>query len=827
MNRPDINYKCYLGVYDPAMLVFYPNQKYDSNFNAVATTPADTGGCLGSIGIFTFDEETNSPKAILVSRPFRENSVALVRWKNGNSWTVTSYDLHSGADDTPRLIWLPDKVQKIAYNIRIEDMGYEPAWFPQNQSIPLLNYETICDRDFINNLGLYCMYEANPYYSKFQVNKEQDSDAAYGRFLRDKVTTDLNFRRGDFDRIYNDDVTEYAVCAVSLWEHFEDDPTQDYIVGSYIFNRADAEINCSEGSVTPKLKPLDAYTWFLERYKTKKNLVGINATKKRAYIQVPPIMQFYLLGDNSITNICGDYWWEQSVDANDDATSLGQLGFGYITSDQWWTQCPYFSRAGSGNENTPFVRILYHNSNAVEGKVSSWGSVSKNYNDYVGMPAFIHALPFTYAPMLRFRESNRYSIKPTEFGIYQPDQYYTNEYLYTNQPCTNYLAGVKSFPVFRNSWGSFSCWVDLQDISGLTMASLLESYTKVREVPDAFTLDSVIDRLMVSYGLSIPFNDTITNSQLLYGYGSTNRSNCLKLDKIYLTPATNVSRGIYTQAAQKLELSLKDILDDICNMCNAGWHIDKDGLHIEGNEWYDAGHSYDGISYNPQFDFESVADEFSGFNTLFGQLVEKSESNDLWHTLKMDGDDDSTEHFKATEMQAKAAFCQKETTVSPLLCYDVLRALIGMSDDDTAICLGLDSETVGSETQEHCLVKATKVSRIRMLYSVIEQKDATILNSAFSWPHLKGRQLFNLPADRYLMEWGWMQNGEYSSNISKAYTKPHKSITIRMPVVSELYIRNWQLTKTTLGYGIIRKINIDLITRVADLTVDILENKLQ
>lgn len=262
-------------------------------------------------------------------------------------------------------------------------------------------------------------------------------------------------------------------------------------------------------------------------------------------------------------------------------------------------------------------------------------------------------------------------------------------------------------------------------------------------------------------------------------------------------------------------------------MCNAGWHIDKDGLHIEGNEWYDAGHSYNGVNYSPNFDFESVIDEFNNTNTLYGQLVSSPDTDSLWHTLSMTADDVATKHFATTEMQAKAPFCKKGENMSPKFVYDLLEAIAtdGVSED-SIICLGsYRSGVYIVGTPEPVRIDSTTIYEVKVGI-VSSPVQARILNRAFSWPYLKGRHMFGLPADKSLIDFGWLQSAEYYSTLAKAYTKPHRTMKIRMPIVSSLYTENWQLVKTTLGYGVISRVDIDLITRVATMTVDILEYNL-
>lgn len=946
MYRPDHEYQCMLGIFEPLTTQYHPN--YILNYNTLThdfvADPTTAINHFGCTNVFDFSA-TGSPKALLIARPFRGGCAWVEHYASGTGWDADVVALSSVDQETPRLVWLPDNVRRVALNIDIEDMGYDKSWYEDSDTIT-----DECDRDFINGLGLYFMYDAKPYYSKFQVVKEADSNTSTGRFLRDKVTTDLTFRGADFDKLVADSVSEYAICAVAFYERFAGGPTQDYMAACMYFNRAEAEISFSECYVKPKLNALDSYSWLLDKYSAEKNMVSIGAATKRMKIPIPPIIQLYTIGANSVTNICNDTCWEQEVtDPDISVIDLFKCGFRYTDTDNVASQMPHF--ATQQNESLWFViwkrvafgrdkylfyiadpqareyvyfckgnydpdptdefpydelrfrykdgaveyynpntgRVLHstiysgnwfpHNNEYLDEGFGEFGgirwsgvisevpnSTNTHFTHVTRQPIWVRVLTYSadapdrYAigdfatpspwynkivaaspvnpvsnftginDWFKFQESNDHTKKPTEYGLYQPDLYYTNE----NLPNHSYLSGLRPLPILKSWWGDYSFWCDLK---GDTVSAQLATWTTYEEVRDCFPLDEVIRKLLKAYGVSFAFTNTRKNSRLLYGDKNTiqvgGKPNYLKNRYTYLVPATNITRGKYTQAAQKAMISLKDLLDEICNACNAGWHIDKNGLHIEGNEWYDAGHTYNGFDYyDPTFNFEDIADEFNGTNILYGQIGSTANTDKLWHTLSLNAGDQATKHFKANEMQAKAPFCRANDSITPKLEFDLLQAVAtGGVSSDSILCVGTDSTYFYKYVQNHTvyIVEAEKADIFATtIYeakvgSVSTGVAARIMNRSFSWPHLKGRYLFGLPADKSLVDFGWLQSSEYFSTMLKAYVKPHRSIKIRMPIVSELYTRSWSLVKTTLGYGVVSRIDTDMIDRVADVTVDILE----
>lgn len=918
MNRPDKEYRCLLGIHEPLIVTYTAEYKYDANLNQVPTTAADAMGCTNILST-----QGKSPYGLLVSKPFREGSEAIVEYYDNGVPTILSISLYEMNASVPRLYVLPPSVTRVAYNLVVEDMGYDSSWYEGTDRIT-----DACDKDAINGLGLFLMYDARPYYSQLQLSKEQDANASSGRFLRDNVQTDLTFRAEDYEAIIG--ASEYATCAVVFSETF-DDPGYNNIAACLCFDKAGAEVDMSECYVKPNLKALDAYTYLLDKYSTQKNIVGLSIPTKPVTFTVPPVIQLYVTGSMAVTNICGDSCWEQEVDSSISVNDLRKAGFLLVNGGKIVTELPNMTtdRAlnitlwSRGNPPWRYLNILYslnittgeylfrstdnyndeptdefpydilrlrYQNGAVEyydprtGRIFArypyarewpprpydfdtggntfvvaggvwWQAYSLNYDgnaavwgrilchDPEGSDSYAisrfapltkwynklaypldndlgHYMP--WSDKLLFKQTNLHVKKPTEYGIYQPDLYYTNDGL----PIDSYLSGLKPLPFAKSWWGEYSYWVDLV---GQDVDSWLGSFTRTVTVNDCYAIADVLTALLKAYGVPYSFSASEVGSALIYG---TSRPNYLKCVDLVLTPASNITRGRYTQAAQKGMISLKDLLDEVCSVANAGWHIDYSGLHIEGREYYDRGHSYQSMqTADLDFDFESVIDEFNDTNMLYGQIAHKPDVDNLWHTLELGGGEQSTRHFAATQMQAKAIFCKKSESVIKSLAYDLLSAIAidGAVSNDEIMMLGITSKygIIGGITRSIWSVSLDASSVVEVKVDSTSSPVASrILNRALSWPYLKGRQCFGLPADKSLVEFGWMQISESLATMEKAYTRPHRHIDIRMPVVSRLFTLNWSLVKTTVGYGVVSGMKIDLISRVADISVDILEYNL-
>ncbi len=186
---------------------------------------------------------------------------------------------------------------------------------------------------------------------------------------------------------------------------------------------------------------------------------------------------------------------------------------------------------------------------------------------------------------------SRYSKTPTKYGrVEESVESILNTAAGTTGQKYYYLPPNDSgyfTPIMESKWGGVSYWLD---------ASVNVEITALRtlvNLNDAFPLWSCIDKLAKQIDPRLSFKNTTDYSNFLYAATNpvTNQAN--PYNYLCITQITNVSRGEYTQAAQKGEASLKWFFDLLKNVFNCFWWVGSDyKIHIEHISYFENGGSY-------------------------------------------------------------------------------------------------------------------------------------------------------------------------------------------------------------------------------------------
>ena len=172
------------------------------------------------------------------------------------------------------------------------------------------------------------------------------------------------------------------------------------------------------------------------------------------------------------------------------------------------------------------------------------------------------------------------STTPTQWGIYQPGQYYV---MYTN-----IFAGIaESYPVARNAWGRVSIWFTFDVFDWITEQYWRKEYT----LRHAYPLASVISVLLAQIAPGLTHQETTAYSQFFYGTNPLFGIN----QRIFITPKSNMMSLGYDQPAQKAPVTLKRILDMLRDCFRCYWFVDdQNRFRIEHIEFFRRGGTYTG-----------------------------------------------------------------------------------------------------------------------------------------------------------------------------------------------------------------------------------------
>lgn len=164
------------------------------------------------------------------------------------------------------------------------------------------------------------------------------------------------------------------------------------------------------------------------------------------------------------------------------------------------------------------------------------------------------------------------SPEPTQWGMYQPGQYY-------QVPNLSY----DYFPIGRSAWGASSLWF----VNQLHPAE--EQWRQPYVIRDAYPLASVISVLLGQIAPGITHGSSADYSDFLYGQNAIREIE----QTLLLTPKSNIIFSGYDQPAQKAPITLKNVLDMLRDCFRCYWWIDSQNrFRIEHIQYFRNGGSY-------------------------------------------------------------------------------------------------------------------------------------------------------------------------------------------------------------------------------------------
>ncbi len=409
------------------------------------------------------------------------------------------------------------------------------------------------------------------------------------------------------------------------------------------FTRIDCKENKDDKVIKVALLTDDPYDAILNGYDKTHNIVALKPVLANIQIDKRPLIQVYVAGSKTVSCFLAGSYWEQEVNNIEysDQKLIEDFHFskaketGYIKVSAGSNYAIAGEYIGYGNTFTKttgdfkFVRtwvnptysnlmhmqlirisdnkVLYYTDDFTEetseytlrvftgsgatGNPSAKFELTRVYSRYLtdvkvvgGLTAYDipaedivvnnnnYRYVIGYAIDTCYITTN-YSVQPTEYGLNNEGSYFTT-------PGSIY--GDKFYPVAKDRWITASIWFSFSYYDWFIEPEWRNTYV----LRDAFELSSVIDLLLKQISPDYYFDES--NSIFLYGEGSLKGNNY----RLYITPKTNITKSNYNQAAQKAELSLKQILDMLWGVYGCKWHMEGNALHIEHISFYKNGRTY-------------------------------------------------------------------------------------------------------------------------------------------------------------------------------------------------------------------------------------------
>lgn len=241
--------------------------------------------------------------------------------------------------------------------------------------------------------------------------------------------------------------------------------------------------------------------------------------------------------------------------------------------------------------------------------------------------------------------SSRLTSTPTQWGIFQPGQYY-------QEPAGGYYVG-EYFPVARSAWGRVSIWFAFSPADWLIEEAARASVT----IRDTYPIASVISVLLGQIAPGVTHSGTRLYSEFLYGTNFvTGRSQTL-----VITPKSNVMSINYDQPAQKAPITLRQVLNMLRDCFRCYWWIDETtgALKIEHVRYFMNGGSYTG---SPSVGVDLVAQTVprNGKPWAFGMNQYKFDKPGMAARYEFGWMDDVTKLFEGYPMDIVSGYVQKD-----------------------------------------------------------------------------------------------------------------------------------------------------------------------
>ncbi len=716
--------------------------------------------------------------------------------------------------------------------------------------------------------GVYTQEDVHPVFGddiKINISREENQI-----FKREKIEGTFKLVGNEFDLIYQ--------CSISTKFTLEI-YREDVFVGSADFIRTDCEFNLDDKICSVKLTTKDIYEKILNGYDNKYNLVKLAPQRESVTLTKRAFLQFYVRGENVVTNVVGGIHYEQSCKEVYDAGELrdnyhfiGALPLSYINIDKVIDiDAPvdvvgryFIDNVTTGlagifyvNENNPRYRIQFNyiiaggtillidsNTNTTlasstipntqsgsqaitfekagssgvnyaSGTFNSDGdlycrvllpkyfdnsyqrSMDNDITDYDSNYPYVAGVSLDqFAPKMKMVVDK--STTPTEWGIDSEGTYFAYPTLDADQQ----EKGVSPIPIGQSHWERMSSWL----LSDDDLSDLVDDFDDTFVLKDSYPIWSAIAVLLNEIDNTITFEGTqdysrflyITGtSQYIYSYDFPSHRNAL-----HITPISNIKKTFYEQAAQKGEISLKQILDMLRNVYNCYWFIDSDKrLRIEHIVYFKNGNSYSVEKPEPSIDVTNKKNLPTGESWDFAQNTVEYETGKCPARYEFRWGDNCTYPFVGEPIDMKDIYLdasKKESVGIDNFLADIdyiVSNPSGVSDD---------------------LFAVFEVNKSTKKVSIFDVR----LNDASPKYRVQNPYLSMIIAEQYYYPFdlsGWQAYaGKYELDVYK--TKGIKKQTLSCPLtLAEM--RSIGVIRTELGNGTIDKLDAEINTLYAKNTI--------
>ena len=707
--------------------------------------------------------------------------------------------------------------------------------------------------------GVYTQNDVHPVFGddiKINISREENQI-----FKREKIEGTFKFVGNEFDLIYQCSI--FTKFTLEVYR-------EDEFVGSADFIRTDCEFNLDDKICSVKLTTKDIYEKILNSYDNKYNLVKLAPQRESVTLTKRAILQFYVRGENVVTNVVGGVHYEQSCkevyNASDlkdiyhfggylplsyiyinnviDATApsdvlggyfmdnptAGSAGIFYInaTNSNYRIQLTYLvaewrlllfdssTNKALASANVPNVQsgsqaiTFSSDGDYASGTFNSDGdlycrlllpkqvdqsyqrSMDGDITDYDSNYPYVGSISLgQFAPKMKMVVDK--STTPTEWGIDSGGTYF----MYPTLDADQQKKGVSPIPIGQSHWERMSSWL----LSDDDVSDLVDDFDTTFVLKDSYPIWSAIAVLLKEIDDTISFEGTQDYSmflysgamQELYSYDFLGCRNAM-----HITPISNIKKTFYEQAAQKGEISLKQILDMLRNVYNCYWFIDSEKrLRIEHIVYFKNGNSYTNEKPIPTIDVTNKKNLPTGEGWDFAQNTVEYETGKCPARYEFKWGDNCTYPFLGEPIDVKDIYLDASKKES-----------VGIDN----FLADIDYIVSNPSEVSDDLFALYEVSKATKKVDILDVR----LNDASPKYKVQNPYLTMIVAERFYYPYdmsGWQAYaGQYALDIYK--TKGIKKQTLSCPLtLAEM--RSIGVIRTELGIGTIDKLDAEINTLYA------------
>lgn len=381
--------------------------------------------------------------------------------------------------------------------------------------------------------------------------------------------------------------------------------------------------------------------------------------------------------------------------------------------------------------------------------------------------------------------SSQLQSAPTEWGIYQPGQYYVMPYNASSGP-------KRCYPIARAIWTNLSYWFAVSQTSWGTELLWRTEF----ELKDAYPIYSVISVLLKNVAPGITHDGTPDYSAFLYGGSSLDGLPNLR---VFITPKSNIITSGYDQPAQKAPITLKRVLDVLRDCYRLYWFIDSQNrFRIEHIDYFRRGGTYSGTPV-VGIDLTEQVVTRNGKPWAYASKKYKFDKPEMTAYYQFGWMDNETELFNGLPIQIESKYVNPDKV-------ETIEISQFSSDIDYMLLDPADISQDGFALLTPVLYNG--VYKLPYKTFTIDGVDYELQNAYAAFVWMQSLYRYDMPGLWY------KRNGIEERAIG---VKKLKNQTIKFPALHDPGLMN--LIKTTMGNGTIQKITINLSSRNANATL--------